>query len=538
MASSIDQTSLRGKIRDKPIAPELELILRRAADAAGVDTVLVTSGGQPGSTGKRIGSTRHDGGRAADLRLVKGGRTLAFTDDSADPIIEAFVTAAAANGATGIGAGVHYMGSDTLHVGFGTTPLDHTKIVWGAGGRSANAPPWLKEAAKKGWERAIETPTTNSGNVASSSVPTAALQLLDFIGLLEAGNGGYDVIFGNRQRAIPKKLTSMTVDEVLMLQSQLLRQGSPSTAVGRYQFLKRTLEHLKTELSLDGSVLFSSGLQDQLGYRLLQYCRYDDFAAGRATLKSFGLSLARTWASLPVLQLTQTPTGVKARGQSYYESNLNHARVTADRFEALLNDVVTTAQRAGSQAIGKGIPMPMPQQIPTGTGTVTLPDAEESKPWYLSKGVVGGLVAAAIPILSLVYPPLAVADPTTTTEWMMKAIQVGGPIIGGLLATLGRVQATKPIAGTAADKASKEQRAFNEVPLAQAGDLMTLPFWQVVAQLPNILAGLQQVQAATTSFGGIVGDQAISRAGASLDLFTEAEGDRIDSKTEEKLVAG
>jgi muramidase (phage lysozyme) len=539
MVSSIDQTGLRGKIRDKPIAQELELVLRRAADSAGVDTVFITSGGQPGTSGKRTGSTRHDGGRAADLQLIKDGHPLTFTDENADPIIEAFVTAAAANGAIGIGAGVEYMGPHTLHVGFGRSLQDLTKVVWGAGKTSANAPPWLRAAAGKGWKNAVETPISNAGNVISSTVPAAAVQLLDFIGPLESGTNGYDVIFGNRQRTLPKKLTSMTIDEVHILQEQLLRQRSPSTAVGRYQFLKKTLEDLKNELGLDGSLLFSSSLQDQLGYRLLQQCGYEDFVRRRMSLSSFAQRLAGKWASLPVLQTTQTSKGVKARGQSFYESGLNHARVSADRFEALLNDVLTTAQRMGNQVTGKGIPMP--QLTPPGRGPVTLPDAQDAKPWYLSKGMIGGLVAAAAPIISLFFPQASLIVPETATDWIMKAIQVGGPIIGGLLATVGRFQATKPIAGSAAAKAAKEQSMFDGVPLSESSDMMTLPFWQVVAQLPNILSGLQQMHAAAGSFGGNVGDDAMLRgamlrAGAPLDLLMEAEGDRMDgaSTTEEK----
>src|SRR5262245_41740215 len=104
--ATIDQSGLVGKIRDRPISPELHVVLERAADAAGIDVVRVTSGGQPGSTGGRTGSTRHDHGRAADLQLVQGGRTLSFTDQDGGPAVEAFVTASAANGATGIGAGV------------------------------------------------------------------------------------------------------------------------------------------------------------------------------------------------------------------------------------------------------------------------------------------------------------------------------------------------------------------------------------------------------------------------------------------------
>jgi hypothetical protein len=163
--ATIDQSGLRGKVRDKPIGQELKRVLERAADAAAIDTVVVTSGSQPGTNGRRTGSTRHDHGRAADLQLVKGGTTLSFTDQSGGQTVEAFVTAAAANGATGIGAGIAYMGPRTLHVGFGTSPQDHSKVVWGAGGSSANAPAWLRAAAKKGWEH----PNTNFGPDATAN---------------------------------------------------------------------------------------------------------------------------------------------------------------------------------------------------------------------------------------------------------------------------------------------------------------------------------------------------------------------------------
>ena len=153
--ATVDQSGIVGKIRDKPITSELKSILKKAAEAAGVDVVFVTSGGQPGSTGQSTGSTRHNGGRAADLQLIKNGQTQTFTDLDGGPVFEAFVTAAAARGAIGIGAGVGYMGNKTIHVGFGLTPADTTKIVWGADGKSANAPAWLRTAAKAGWDHPV-----------------------------------------------------------------------------------------------------------------------------------------------------------------------------------------------------------------------------------------------------------------------------------------------------------------------------------------------------------------------------------------------
>jgi hypothetical protein len=135
-----------GKTRDLPIYAKLRSLLIEAADATGVERVRVTSGGQAklGTPGKRTGSTRHDLGMAADLVLERGGRTLDFTRPGDLPVFEAFVRKATALGATGIGAGVTYMGPLAMHVGFGS------EACWGAGGKSANAPDWLRRAVLAG----------------------------------------------------------------------------------------------------------------------------------------------------------------------------------------------------------------------------------------------------------------------------------------------------------------------------------------------------------------------------------------------------
>lgn len=153
MVTIIEDTA--GKIRDLPIHPTLRTVLEAAGNAAGIDTIRIVSGGQPkiGTSDKRTGSTRHDEGYAADLFLKKGNKTLHFDDTSADPAIVAFITEAAAAGAIGIGAGVGYMDPNEMHIGFGKTPQDKVRVVWGKGEVSATAPPWLKKAAKAGWKR-------------------------------------------------------------------------------------------------------------------------------------------------------------------------------------------------------------------------------------------------------------------------------------------------------------------------------------------------------------------------------------------------
>jgi hypothetical protein len=157
--ATIDESALTAaKIRDMPISASLRRVLMTAAHEAGVDIVRITSGGQPGSRGQRSGSNRHDGGNAADLELVARGRTLDFTRPADLGAICRFVASAAACGATGIGAGVNYMGPQRLHVGFGNGPHDTTQVVWGEGRAAANAPDWLRDAAQLGWTYSAGVP--------------------------------------------------------------------------------------------------------------------------------------------------------------------------------------------------------------------------------------------------------------------------------------------------------------------------------------------------------------------------------------------
>lgn len=143
--------AMRG-VRRGPLKSDLTTILEQAAQNSGVTGIRVISGGQPGKgeSGPRKGSIRHDHGGAADIQLLVGDRVLEFTNPADRPVFESFVRNAAALGATGIGAGVGYMGPRTIHVGFGAPG------TWGAGGRSATAPAWLTAAWKAGREGGVE----------------------------------------------------------------------------------------------------------------------------------------------------------------------------------------------------------------------------------------------------------------------------------------------------------------------------------------------------------------------------------------------
>lgn len=136
-------------IRNQELNPKLEKVLSYAAGQIGAH-VEVYSGGQSGY--RRIGSTRHDNGNAADLKLfvMEGGqkRYLDFNNAEDREKYATFVEHARAAGATGIGAGEGYMGSKAIHVGYGD------EMTWGTGGRSVNTPGWLRQAFERGREMA------------------------------------------------------------------------------------------------------------------------------------------------------------------------------------------------------------------------------------------------------------------------------------------------------------------------------------------------------------------------------------------------
>lgn len=103
-------------------------------------TAEVFSGGQPATGPNRVGSHRHDHGNAGDVRFFRGGRALSWANPNDVPIFQSIVEQGRAAGITGFGAGRGYMDEGTMHLGFGSPS------VWGAGGRRANAPNWLRSA--------------------------------------------------------------------------------------------------------------------------------------------------------------------------------------------------------------------------------------------------------------------------------------------------------------------------------------------------------------------------------------------------------
>lgn len=131
-------------IRRLPIQEQLKDQLEYAATQTGVQ-VEITSGGQAGigTGGPRTGSTRHDHGGAADLKLfvMKNGKKhyLDMRNEEDRAVMEKFTRETVRAGATGVGAGVGYMGPNMLHIGGGRP------ASWGGAD-------WIERARKEGVE--------------------------------------------------------------------------------------------------------------------------------------------------------------------------------------------------------------------------------------------------------------------------------------------------------------------------------------------------------------------------------------------------
>ena len=130
------------------------------------------------------------------------------------------------------------------------------------GGPSTVVPSKLDDAANsiKGAAKSLEEATKGG--------------ILDLIGYAEGtdkGRGynetlGYGAFTGG-----PQNLTSMTLNEILALQKQMLAHPDNdfnSSAVGRYQIVSTTLRDLMKKMNLSGNELFSPGMQDQLASAL------------------------------------------------------------------------------------------------------------------------------------------------------------------------------------------------------------------------------------------------------------------------------
>lgn len=206
------------------------------------------------------------------------------------------------------------------------------------------------------------------------SVPPGAAKLLVFIYETEtklSPTDCYDVIFGHRENRLPKRLTTMTLGEVVDAQKgwgsktwvkKTWGYSSASSAAGAPQFMRATLVDLSQKLKLVGNQIFDGDFQDRLAFELLKRRGYNDFIAGRISRTEFGKRLAMEWASFPVLADVQGAHRKVVRGQTFYAGDgLNKSLVTPAKVEAMLDAVKAAATAPAPVTVEPG---PIPPDYP------------------------------------------------------------------------------------------------------------------------------------------------------------------------------
>ena len=165
--------------------------------------------------------------------------------------------------------------------------------------------------------------------------------LLNLIGT-EESNSDYNIAYG--QKKAEQDFSDMTINQVLQWQADYVEDGTPSSAVGKYQIIRKTLRELVKATNLTGSEKFTPQLQDELAVALMNRRGYSKWLSGELDTAEFANNLAKEWASLPVV------SGSK-RGRSYYSGDgLNESRISVDALlkvlgeeRGLLEEVVSTA---------------------------------------------------------------------------------------------------------------------------------------------------------------------------------------------------
>ncbi|MEQ3748503.1 MAG: hypothetical protein ABNH26_03895 [Celeribacter sp.] len=147
-----------------------------------------------------------------------------------------------------------------------------------------------------------------------------AARLRHLVGYAEARRDGHDAVqYGARIRPA-KKPTQMTLAEI-----EAWTRATPGQhhAIGRYQFIPKTLRRLVRKAGLADSTRFTPAVQDALADILLEEAGFTAFQSGQLGRRTFMRNLAQIWAGLPT-----------ANGRSYYHGHAgNRATISWANFD-------------------------------------------------------------------------------------------------------------------------------------------------------------------------------------------------------------
>jgi hypothetical protein len=139
----------------------------------------------------------------------------------------------------------------------------------------------------------------------SNKAARVAFEIRNLIADAEAGPEGYDAVQWGARIRPPAPPTMLTLAQIDQWIRDTPRQPH---AIGRYQFIPKTLRWLVQRLDLPPETQFTPAVQDRLADLLLADAGLEAVLTGEIDRRSFKRNLARIWAGFPLPD-----------GQSYYE---------------------------------------------------------------------------------------------------------------------------------------------------------------------------------------------------------------------------
>jgi muramidase (phage lysozyme) len=160
-----------------------------------------------------------------------------------------------------------------------------------------------------------------ANHLTQPTVPREAYTpLLEVVAKVES-NGNYNAYFGNSANTAIR-FTEMTIAEVLAWQQEYVRQGSYSSAVGRYQIINTTLAGLVKEHDIGLDERFDEAMQDRLAIKLMERRGSRAYFSNEISREQFAANLAQEWAALPKV------VGENPERSFYADDGVNKSRVS------------------------------------------------------------------------------------------------------------------------------------------------------------------------------------------------------------------
>jgi muramidase (phage lysozyme) len=151
-------------------------------------------------------------------------------------------------------------------------------------------------------------------------------QIRYIIGQAESRRHGYDAVQHGAKIRPSKPPTQMTIQEIYAWIDATPKQPH---AIGRYQFIPKTLRRVVAQLNVPHSTQFTPTIQDALADILLEEAGLSAFQTGQMKRHDFMNNLAKIWAGLP-----------NSTGKSHYHGFAgNKASITWNVFDAQMQKI-------------------------------------------------------------------------------------------------------------------------------------------------------------------------------------------------------